>query len=123
MKADKRKSPRRPLRYSAWISLDDGKRANCLLSDVSDSGARLEIENSADIPEQFILLLAQRNAPKRHCTVVWRDNNQIGVKFERRNDKTAPPPTRTVQAAGPASARDAPKQSGASEDVVAIDTH
>lgn len=93
MKSDKRKSPRKPLRYSAWIALDDEQRVSCLLSDVSDSGARLEVGNNANIPAQFILLLAQRNAPKRYCTVVWRENNQIGVRFERRNEKVAPADT------------------------------
>lgn len=122
MKSDKRKSPRRPLRYSAWIALDDDKRASCLLSDVSDSGARLEVQSNADIPQQFVLLLAQRNAPKRYCTVVWRDNNHLGVKFERRSDKAAAPPIRTMQIPDPASPPLAPERSGAREDIVAIDT-
>lgn len=119
MKSDKRKSPRKPLRYSAWIALDDEQRVSCLLSDVSDSGARLEVGNDANIPAQFVLLLAQRNAPKRYCTVVWRENNQIGVRFERRNEKVAPPPTRTIRAIDPASPSLAPDKPEA-DDIVAV---
>lgn len=119
MKSDNRKSPRKPLRYSAWIALDDDQRASCLLSDVSDSGARLDVDSSVNVPAQFVLLLAQRNAPKRYCTVVWRENNQIGVKFERRNEKVSPPPMRTIRAVEPASPTLAPGESDA-DDIVAV---
>lgn len=122
MKSDKRKSTRKPLRYSAWIALDDERRANCLLSDISDLGARLDVEDSANIPDQFVLLLAQHNAPKRYCTVVWREPNQIGVRFERRNDKVSAPPTRTTRAVDPTSPPLAPDSPHADDDIVAVDT-
>jgi len=122
MSSDKRKSARKPLRYAAWIALDEKRRADCQINDISDSGARLDIDDDALIPDQFVLLLAQRNAPKRYCTVIWRENNQIGVRFERRNEKASPPPTRTIQAPDPASPPLAPDKPEADEQIVAIDT-
>lgn len=121
MKSDKRKAPRKPLRYAAWIALSDQQRANCFLADISDSGARLDVEDGARIPDRFVLLLAQHNAPKRYCTVIWRETNQLGVRFERRN-KAAAPPTRTVVAADPASPPLAPDKPEVDDQIVAIDT-
>lgn len=121
MNSDKRKAPRKPLRYAAWIALDDRQPASCFLSDISDLGARLDVEDSTLIPDRFVLLLAQHNAPKRYCTVIWRETNQIGVRFERRNDKVAAPATRTAQAVDPDSPPLAPEQPDASEHIVAID--
>lgn len=122
MNSDKRKAPRKPLRYAAWIALDNRQPANCLLSDISDLGARLDVEDSTLIPDRFVLLLARHNAPKRYCTVIWRENNQIGVRFERRHDRVAAPPTRTVQAVDPPSPPLAPDRMETEDHVVAIDT-
>ena len=44
MQKDKRKSRRQPLRYGAWMALDNEKLHGCVLSDISDTGARLDVE-------------------------------------------------------------------------------
>lgn len=80
---DKRKSPRRAIRYTAWAKLPDGKLHGCALADISDTGARLDFENAAKIPDHFVLLLSARGTPRRKCRVIWRDDNQIGAQFER----------------------------------------
>jgi len=80
---DKRKSLRRPIRYAAWVVLEDKELHGCSLSDISTSGARLDIDDSKTIPDSFTLLLTSNGAARRHCRVVWRKPRQIGVTFER----------------------------------------
>jgi len=93
MLSDKRKAHRRQLRYTAWISLGPKKLHGCVLADISDSGARLGVENSKAVPNNFVLLLAARGKPRRKCRVVWRNGGQVGVEFEKpltRVDKHRP---------------------------------
>lgn len=81
---DKRKAARRPLRYTAWISTGPNVTHGCALSDISDTGARLDVENSKTIPKRFVLMLSSKGNAKRKCTVVWRTDSQIGVAFDKR---------------------------------------
>jgi hypothetical protein len=80
---DKRKSVRRPVRYTAWVALEAGQLHGCVLSDVSDSGARIDIDETKEIPDQFTLLLASNGSAQRKCRVIWRQPRQIGVTFDR----------------------------------------
>jgi hypothetical protein len=96
MVKDKRKAVRRPIRYTAWISLDGKELHGCVLSDVSESGARIDIDDSKKIPDDFTLLLASNGSARRKCHVVRRDGRQIGVSFERQpivNEKATLVPT------------------------------
>jgi PilZ domain len=80
---DSRRKERRPVRYSAWLALSPNKRLACLLSDVSETGACIAVEDSDVIPIIFYLLLSENGSVHRACRVVWRKPTQIGVKFER----------------------------------------
>jgi hypothetical protein len=84
MLKDQRKAPRRPMRYSAWIALPDKKLHGCALSDISDSGARIEIDDSEIVPDRFPLFLSGNGKARRICRVVWRKPKQIGVTFATR---------------------------------------
>ena len=84
MLKDKRTARRRPIRYTAWAVPEPGKLHGCVLSDISDSGARIDIENSKTLPDRFVLLLSSNGSARRTCRVVWRKPQQVGVKFERR---------------------------------------
>ena len=55
----------------------------CVLSDISESGARLDVEDSRKIPDRFPLFLTNKGAPRRNCRVIWRKPTAIGVDFER----------------------------------------
>lgn len=86
---DKRKSQRRTIRYTAWAIIDGETLHGCVLSDVSDFGARLDVENADNLPDQFVLLLSgRRGSPRRNCRVIWRKPNQVGVEFEKRLSAT-----------------------------------
>jgi len=81
---NKRKSRRQQVRYTAWLVLEGGQLHGCALSDASDTGARLDVEDSKIIPDTFMLLLVGNGSAQRTCRVVWRKPRQVGVKFERR---------------------------------------
>ena len=84
MDSDKRKAPRRPMRYTAWIALPNKKFHGCALADISESGARIDIDDSTIVPDRFPLFLSGNGKARRVCTVVWRKPRQLGVKFSTR---------------------------------------
>ena len=81
---EKRQARRRPLRYTAWVALTANQRHGCVVSDVSDTGARIDVQDSKTIPDHFVLMLSSNGAARRFCRVVWRKPTQMGVKFEPR---------------------------------------
>jgi hypothetical protein len=80
---EKRQARRQPLRYTAWVALTANQRHGCVVSDVSDTGARIDVQDSKTIPDHFVLMLSSNGAARRFCRVVWRKPTQVGVKFER----------------------------------------
>ena len=56
----------------------------CVLSDISDTGARLDVEDSSTLPDRFMLLLSGTGSARRSCRVIWRAPAQVGVAFEHR---------------------------------------
>ena len=48
--------------------------------EVSRTGARLEVENTHNIPDNFLLLFSKSDSGN-HATVVWRRGTQVGVEF------------------------------------------
>src|SRR5215218_6050 len=68
-----------------WVSpgsivLRSGDERPCIISDLSNGGARL-IELSGDVPDKFVLKLCPTRGPARACTVTWRNKRQVGVQF------------------------------------------
>ena len=81
---EKRKDFRRVLRHSAWIgTLGGGPLRGCMVSDISENGARLEVEGAEELPDEFQLLLSGESGIYRKCRAIWRMHNQIGVQFEQ----------------------------------------
>ena len=56
----------------------------CLIRDLSKSGARVELPLWHDLPKRFMLAIA--GGPSRQCEVVWSVGNWLGVNF---TDQTA----------------------------------
>jgi hypothetical protein len=52
----------------------------CHTRDVSDAGARLELATPDQVPNEFILTLAN-GTQRAHCKVIWRNQYQVGVAF------------------------------------------
>ncbi len=78
---DKRASKRQPLRYTAWVALGAGERHGCVVSDVSVTGARIDVQDSDELPDHFVLMLTSNGAARRFCRVMWRKPTQVGVQF------------------------------------------
>jgi hypothetical protein len=80
--SEKRRSPRRNVVWKGLIQDDQGSIiAQCLLTDVSASGAKLNIEAGIKVPDWFVLTLARNAGVRRNCDVVWRAAKSIGVRF------------------------------------------
>jgi hypothetical protein len=81
---EKRKTKRQAMRYTAWIAPKPGELHGCVLSDISDTGARISVEDANTIPDSFMLMLARNGKVLRPCRVIWRKPQQVGVKFVTR---------------------------------------
>ena len=53
---------------------------DCLIIDISESGARLFSE-AAQIPDSFSLLISGEQLCRQECVVAWRLGSEFGVKF------------------------------------------
>ena len=80
---DPRRARRRPIRYNARLAVGPGQFYDCVLSDVSDSGARIEVQDGKKLPDRFLLLLSENGAARRFCRVAWRKTRYVGVAFEK----------------------------------------
>ena len=54
---------------------------NCLVRNISISGAALDVSNPLDIPERFDLVF-KADGTHIPCHVIWRQGEQIGVAFD-----------------------------------------
>ena len=65
------------------MGIDGTWRRNCMMYDVSQTGARLSVEGSIeglDLKE-FFLLLSSTGLAFRRCRMVRVDGDQIGIQF------------------------------------------
>ena len=84
MEANRRKSVRRSIGYGATIVAPDASwTRKCRVIDVSETGAKLALEEPSELPNDFVLMLSERGGPTRRCHVVWATDDQLGVEFER----------------------------------------
>jgi hypothetical protein len=82
--AEKRKQFRRTVRYPARIeTADDAEPIKCFLCDASQEGALLQVDNPADLPDEFTLLLSSDGSARRRCAIKWRTETQVGVEFKK----------------------------------------
>jgi len=54
-----------------------------VLSDVSESGGCIKVDDTRLVPDRFFLLLSMNGAAPGICRVIRRKSQQRGVKFER----------------------------------------
>jgi hypothetical protein len=76
-----RRKPRRQFHYHARILTEGDKLFACAISDISETGARLQLVDERKLPERFILLLTPNGDARRHCRLVWRNGLFVGVEF------------------------------------------
>jgi hypothetical protein len=77
---ERRTTARKPVLMSAAIALA-GTNVDCLVRNISISGAAIDVGSRQDIPERFDLVFKVDGA-QIPCHVVWREDEQIGVAFD-----------------------------------------
>ena len=86
---ERRKEPRvifeRPLGVRL-MTIDGTRTSDCLLIEMTDTGARLKVTDHAAALTEFFLILNSFGSPVfRHCKRVWVDGDQMGVSFNKTN--------------------------------------
>jgi len=77
-----RKAPRRTVSAVAYLYTNDGwPVGECRLRDVSASGARFAHALADELPAELLLALSKDGKVRRRCQVVWRKDDEVGVRF------------------------------------------
>jgi len=74
-----RAAPRHRVLKSGSIEFNGGV-IDCVVRNISETGAALEVASPLGIPETFNLVIAGDHS-SRHCKVAWRKDKRIGVAF------------------------------------------
>jgi hypothetical protein len=77
---EKRRAPRARTLGHAQIRVD-GRKVNCVVRDLSDTGARLGVSRHAELPSHFVLSFVQRKLHLQ-ARLRWRRGDLVGVSFE-----------------------------------------
>jgi len=88
---EQRTAPRHRVLKPGTIEFDGGP-VSCMVRNMSDAGAMLDVATAAGIPEHFTLVL-RADRRRMPCQVVWWKAKRIGVTFcfwahFRRNQNT-----------------------------------
>jgi len=63
------------------VHADGSALATCVLIGLSATGARLKLDNSDILPDQFALLLSHSGQLRRHCSVQSQQGREVHVRF------------------------------------------
>lgn len=80
IRLEKRLSPRRNAMIEAKIAFDGGRRrVDCIIRNLSEGGAKLEVASVKAIPNSFDLITPGHRP--HACRVAWRALKEMGVEF------------------------------------------
>lgn len=79
---NQRHNGRRPIFIRALLLREDKSNLPCTLVDISDTGARLIVEDTSEVPDRFTIVMTEQGVPRRSCRLIWRGETDIGVVFE-----------------------------------------
>ena len=77
---EKRAAIRRRVLKAGTIEFDGGA-VNCMVRNMTDLGAMLDVASPIGIPDRFTLAL-QTDRLRKYCRTVWWNENRIGVAFD-----------------------------------------
>ena len=71
------------------MGIDGTWRRNCIMEDISETGARLTVEGSVEglNLKEFFLLLSSTGLAYRRCELAWVNGDQVGATFLKHTDK------------------------------------
>ena len=78
--AESQRASRLHVLKTATIKFVGGGTINCLVRNLSSTGAALEVSSQAEIPKKFILVMPG-DGLHMPCRTVWRSELRIGVTF------------------------------------------
>lgn len=79
---DRRDSSRHRVECPGWLDFGDGLPPHdCTVWDMSDGGARIEVDGAAEVPAEFFLSFTRDGSVGRLCQVIWRTESQIGARY------------------------------------------
>lgn len=70
------------------MGIDGTWRRNCVIVDVSQTGAQMTVEGSVEglNLKEFFLLLSSTGLAYRRCELAWINGEQLGASFLRQGD-------------------------------------
>ena len=77
---ERRKSARIRALKGARLFFNEGSSSrDCTIRNLSAGGAKMILETSLGIPDEFVLLF--EDGARRRCRVRWRQLTELGVEF------------------------------------------
>ena len=77
--SERRTANRQRTLKAGTIILNEGfSTIDCLVRNLSESGARLEVDNPLTLPDRFELTL---DGHSKACDVVWKSARHVGIRF------------------------------------------
>jgi hypothetical protein len=73
-----RQPPKMLVKKSGWIISDDGEKKPCLVSNLSQHGAKVTLLSRHDLPVEFTLSVS---GVERRSQIVWQTYLSVGVEF------------------------------------------
>lgn len=63
------------------LAFDGGGAVDCMVRNLSDSGARIEVVSQVGLPVNFTLVIPGDKFSRR-CHAIWSHDKRIGVVFD-----------------------------------------
>jgi hypothetical protein len=78
----KRKHARQAINAVGYLYTNDGwPIGECVVRDISVEGAKFVHKITDELPGELILALSKDGHVRRSCELVWRKDDQVGVRF------------------------------------------
>ncbi len=78
---ERRTAPRHRVLKQATLAFSGGGGVDCMVRNLSSSGARIDIASPVGLPQSFMLVIKADHFLRR-CHQVWHSDRQIGVAFD-----------------------------------------
>jgi len=78
---ERRAVPRHRVFKSGTLAFRGGGGIDCVVRNISSTGARLDIASPVGLPDRFTLVI-EADRFMRPCHAVWRSEKRIGIAFD-----------------------------------------
>ena len=79
--SENRTSPRHRVLKQGTLAFADGGGVDCMVRNISDGGAHIEVVSPVGLPPSFTLVIKADHF-QRPCHSVWSHDKRIGVAFD-----------------------------------------